>query len=65
MIPIDARRVEQDLVLHYRSAEAGVVGYSMNRSISPLDHPVFNGFQFLRTSGRDFPAHSDRRGHWG
>ncbi len=50
VIAIDARRIEQDLILHGRSAEPRVVGYTGNRAIGPLHHPIFNRLQFLRTA---------------
>ena len=50
VIPIDARRVEQHLILHHRSAEARVVRHAVNRTIGALNHPVFNGFQLLRSA---------------
>src|SRR5277367_1382737 len=42
VIAVDARGVEQYLILHHRSAEAGVVGHAVDRTISPLNHPVLN-----------------------
>src|SRR5580704_4193500 len=54
VISVDARGVEQYLILHHRSAKARVVRHSVDRTIRPLNHPVFNRFQFLRTAVRTF-----------
>ena len=40
VISVDARRVEQHLVLHHRSTKTRVVGYAVHRSIGPLHHPI-------------------------
>src|SRR5208337_1500463 len=40
VVSIDPRRVEQYLVLHYGTAEAGVIGDSVNGAISTLHHPI-------------------------
>src|SRR5579872_464231 len=50
VISVDARRIEQDLVLHHRAAETGIVCHAVDRPVGSLDYPVFDGFQFLRTT---------------
>ena len=40
--------IEQDLILHGRSAEAGIVGNARNALISTGDDPVLVSVQLLR-----------------
>ncbi len=50
VIAVDARRIEQHLILHGRAAEAGVVGNAGDGAIGTLDDPVFDGLQLLRSA---------------
>src|SRR5271170_902626 len=50
VVPVEASRVKQHLILHHRSAEPGVVSYAVDRTISSLDHPIFNRLQLLRAA---------------
>ena len=52
VIAVQARRIEQHLVLHYRAAESGIVGDAANLFVLALDHPVFDRFQLLRRTVR-------------
>src|SRR5579862_6666496 len=47
VIPIEAGGIKQHLILHHRTAEAGVVGHALDGAIFALNHPVFEGLQFL------------------
>src|SRR5271155_3487682 len=45
---VEFHGVEFDHVLHGRSAEAGVIGHAGNGFVGTLDHPIFDGVEFLR-----------------
>ena len=48
VISVEFCRVEQHLVLHDGTAQAGVVGYSGDLLVLPVDDPVFIDFELLR-----------------
>src|SRR5579872_7224390 len=52
VVAINASGVEQDLVLHHSSAEAGVVCHAVNGAIGALKNPVFDSLQLLGTAIR-------------
>src|SRR5512141_3295105 len=49
---VEARRVEQHLVLHSSAAKAGIVGYARHRAVCALDNPILESLQFLRRAVR-------------
>ena len=48
VVAVDARGIEQHLVLHHRPAETRVVGHARDGAVGAFDHPVFNRLQLLR-----------------
>jgi len=70
VVAVEPRGVEQNLILHDRAAEAGVVGDAVHRAVRALDDPVLEGLQFLRASVRaldhvavDEAARAEQRRH--
>src|SRR5262249_24004613 len=69
---VETDRIEQDVVLHGGTAEAGIVGDARNAAIGALDDPVFIGVQFLRSAvwalndvAIDQTARTEKRDHAG
>src|SRR5262249_52378967 len=52
VISIQARRVQQHLILHRGPTEARIIGHSRNGAIRTLDRPIFDGMEFLRRTIR-------------
>src|SRR5579875_101313 len=52
VVAVKLGRVEQHLILHYRSAKAGIIGHAGDRFVGALKYPVFVGFQLLWTAIR-------------
>ena len=65
VIAVDARRIEQHLILHGGAAEAGVVRHAVHRAIRRARPPSLRSSSVPAECGRDFRARSDRRGRWG
>jgi hypothetical protein len=50
VVAIELRRIEQDLILHDRAAEARVIGHAAHLLVLALEDPVLPGFEFLRAA---------------